>query len=68
MIVIGVRPEFDQFDPEDRFAKTSIIVKITGVDVSSTQIREKVRKGESIKYLVPSEVEEYIKRENLYTT
>jgi nicotinate-nucleotide adenylyltransferase len=67
-IVIGVRPGFDQFDPQDRFAKKSVIVRITGVDVSSTEIREKVRKGESIKYLVPSDVEEYIKRENLYTT
>ncbi len=67
-IVIAVRPGFDKFDPEDHFAKKSIIATITGVDVSSTQIREKVRKGESIKYLVPSKVEKYIKKNNLYTT
>ena len=67
-IVIGVRPGFDKFDPEDHFAKKSSIARITGVDISSTQIREKVRKGESIKYLVPSKVEEYIKKKNLYTT
>jgi nicotinate-nucleotide adenylyltransferase len=66
-IVIAVRPGFDKFDPKDHFAKKSIIATITGVDVSSTQIREKVRKGESIKYLVPSKVEEYIKKKNLYT-
>ena len=67
-IVIGIRPGFDEFDPEDHFAKRSIILRITGVDVSSTHIREKVAKGESIKYLVPSEVEEYIRRKHLYTT
>ena len=67
-IVIAVRPGFDKFDPEDHFSKKSIIARITGVDISSTQIREKVRKGESIKYLVPSRVEEYIRKENLYTT
>ena len=65
-IVIGVRPGFDKFDHEDHFAKTSIIINITGIDISSTQIREKVRKGESIKYLVPPKVEEYIKNRNLY--
>jgi len=65
-IVIGVRPGFDKFEPEDHFVKKSIMVNITGMDISSTQIREKVRKGESIKYLVPSKVEGYIKEKNLY--
>ena len=66
-IVIGIRPGFDEFDPKNHFAKKSIIATITGVDISSTQIREKVRKGESIKYLVPSKVEEYIRKKSLYT-
>ena len=65
-VVIATRPGFDEFDPENRFAKKSIMVEITGLDISSSKIREKVKKRRSIKYLVPLKVEEYIRKERLY--
>ena len=34
--------------------------------VSSTVIRQRVKEGESISYLVPKEIEEYITKHNLY--
>jgi nicotinate-nucleotide adenylyltransferase len=36
------------------------------VEISSTEIRRRVSEGQSVKYLTPAPVEEYIRREGLY--
>ena len=41
-------------------------VDVTRIDVSSTMIRERVRLGLPIRYLVPAGVEEVVRREGLY--
>ena len=40
--------------------------EISYLDISSTQIRKRVEKGESVRYLIPVEVETYIQEKGLY--
>jgi nicotinate-nucleotide adenylyltransferase len=44
-----------------------IFVEVTAFAISSSQIRELCKQGQSIRYLVPEEVHDYIRKERIYT-
>ena len=40
--------------------------EITYLDISSTKVRELIERGESVRYLIPAEVEAYVQQQGLY--
>jgi nicotinate-nucleotide adenylyltransferase len=43
-----------------------VFVDVTPLEISSSKVRDLCRKGRSIAYLVPREVEEYVRSERIY--
>ena len=46
--------------------KTIIFTEVTGLDISSTKLRQMIREGVSPRYLIPRRVGEYIAEHQLY--
>lgn len=67
-VVAVTRPgsQLDRFRQTDDFPKVHM-QEVPGIDVSSTQIRERVRRGQPIDFLVPRDVTHYIQQHGLYT-
>jgi nicotinate-nucleotide adenylyltransferase len=74
-VVTAVRPGWNLsswqphegiYTPEEIAALKGHIMETPLIGVSSTEIRRRRQRGESIRYLVPADVEEYIVNNNLY--
>jgi nicotinate-nucleotide adenylyltransferase len=52
---------------EDKYYHQAIFVQTRGIEISATDIRERVKKGLPINFLVPPNVMEYIYIHKLYT-
>jgi len=54
------------FELSGEDSRTAIKLKSPLLEISSTELRMSVLRGESIRYLVPAPVEQYIRRHHLY--
>ncbi len=71
--IIGTRPGYKEKELKTMIGNlraqygTNIVeINNSEVEISSTDIKDRIRAGKSIKYLVPEQVEEYIYRNELY--
>jgi nicotinate-nucleotide adenylyltransferase len=66
VMIATTRPNYNlgRVPPEVRNRVTTF--PVTGIDISATVIRERIRKRLSIRYLVPETVRSYIRRHELY--
>jgi len=62
------RPGFQSVPSPELPQNTNILRgKLRRIDVSSTEIRKRIKSGRSAKYFLPENVFDYIKAENLYS-
>lgn len=66
VMIATTRPHYDLNRVPLEIRKRVTTFPITGIDISATGIRERVRKGLSIRYLVPEGVDAYIEQHRLY--
>ncbi|MCD5397745.1 nicotinate-nucleotide adenylyltransferase [candidate division NPL-UPA2 bacterium] len=65
--IVVSRPGFSAGGIDKRVLKHTHLIKVPALDISSTEIRRRVKEGRNIKYLVPEKVEKYIYEHKLYS-
>lgn len=63
---IAVNRPQHKFKIKKEYLKFTHLLEIPGLAISSTEIRQRIQQGKSIKYLVPENVERYIYEHRLY--
>jgi nicotinate-nucleotide adenylyltransferase len=65
-VVVFNRPPFDISMARREYIQMTKFIRVPDIEISATEIRNRIRAGRSIRYFVPDEVELYIRKNNLY--
>lgn len=68
-----IRDAFPEYEPDETAMRyrapgrySIILVNVTRLDISSTEIRKRLEEGKSVRYLLPEEVISYMKKNDIY--
>ena len=64
--IVTTRPGYDIEKAKQVFRKHTEIMEITHLEISSSDIRKRIKSGVPIKYLLPKRVGNYIQKHKLY--
>jgi nicotinate-nucleotide adenylyltransferase len=67
-VVVLNRPGYFIQSVENEYSRRVVYIPAPNIDISASDIKNKIREKKSIKYLVPEKVEEFILENNLYKT
>lgn len=68
-LIVSLEADFKEKSSEDYINSSGrhiLLKKSTLMDISSTKIRQNIREGKSINFIVPQKVKEYIVKKGLY--
>jgi nicotinate-nucleotide adenylyltransferase len=65
-LIVLRRRTNDKKVEKDKYYKAAHFVKTPVIEISSSEIRNRIKKGQSIDFLIPPKVKEYINTFNLY--
>ena len=65
--VVVTRPGYELGKLDKRIASKVIMLQVPGLEISASDIRNRIKAGKSIRYLLPQSVEGYIRRKRLYS-
>jgi nicotinate-nucleotide adenylyltransferase len=65
-VIVINRPGYYIKDVDNEFTRQVTYVPVTNIDISSTEIRNRISEKRSVKYLIPDDVEKFIIENNLY--
>ena len=65
-LVVLRRKTNDKKVAKDKYYKAATFVKTPVIEISSSEIRNRIKEGKPVDFLIPRKVKEYIYSSNLY--